>query len=394
MDGLRASALGAYGNTWHATSALDALAARSTVVDWMWCESIELSGACRSLWGGGGDSLPRRLAAAGVAMTLVTDDASVANWGDAAGFAETWRVENDADAAAAEVADTATARLMAAAAERLAAWSSAPPGKARLAWIHARGFHGPWDAPQELRAGLLEEDDPEPPTYVAPPRLTTDDHDELLACRAAYAAQAIVLDECVGGLLAALAESGVDDETLIVLAGCRGYALGEHGVVGGEGAGPYSELLHVPCLLRVPRTAPAPPRFSGPATLIDVQATLAAWFGAPHSDPASALDLLSADAVSAARRQFVTAAGGGERAIRTAAWMLRRSGPAIESAATGAGARVELYAKPDDRWEANEVANRCTSVAERLLAVLDLCADANSAAPATPLDDDLITPAR
>lgn len=43
---------------------------------------------------------------------------------------------------------------------------------------------------------------------------------------------------------------------------------------------------------------------------------------------------------------------------------------------------VELYRKPDDRWEANEIANRCPSVAERLLAALD-------GAGAPLLDDDL-----
>jgi hypothetical protein len=43
-----------------------------------------------------------------------------------------------------------------------------------------------------------------------------------------------------------------------------------------------------------------------------------------------------------------------ERAIRTPAWYLRTAG------------RPELFAKPDDRWEANDVADRCGEVAECL----------------------------
>jgi hypothetical protein len=32
---------------------------------------------------------------------------------------------------------------------------------------------------------------------------------------------------------------------------------------------------------------------------------------------------------------------------------------------------VELYAKPDDRYEVNDVAGRCREMAEQLMAVLD-----------------------
>jgi hypothetical protein len=32
---------------------------------------------------------------------------------------------------------------------------------------------------------------------------------------------------------------------------------------------------------------------------------------------------------------------------------------------------VELYVKPDDRWEANDVADRCHEYAEELLTLMD-----------------------
>jgi hypothetical protein len=47
----------------------------------------------------------------------------------------------------------------------------------------------------------------------------------------------------------------------------------------------------------------------------------------------------------------------GERLIRTRAWQLN------------VGESTELYVKPDDRWEANDVASRCGEVVELMLAL-------------------------
>jgi hypothetical protein len=54
----------------------------------------------------------------------------------------------------------------------------------------------------------------------------------------------------------------------------------------------------------------------------------------------------------------------GQRAIRTPAWLLR------ESRADGE-VRHELFAKPDDRCEANEVSSRCGEIPALLAAELD-----------------------
>jgi hypothetical protein len=53
----------------------------------------------------------------------------------------------------------------------------------------------------------------------------------------------------------------------------------------------------------------------------------------------------------------------------------------------------ELYLKPDDRWEMNEIASRAPGVADRLLAVMDAALQAPGSAPApapVPLDEDLL----
>ena len=59
------------------------------------------------------------------------------------------------------------------------------------------------------------------------------------------------------------------------------------------------------------------------------------------------------------RNRIVVASPGQERAIRTPAWHLRKTEP------------PELYAKPDDFWETNNVAIRCQEVVESLLDAAD-----------------------
>jgi len=130
--------------------------------------------------------------------------------------------------------------------------------------------------------------------------------------------------------------------------------------------------------VRIPNVSSPPPRSANLAQPADLVRALADWFGAelPPSMP----------------REFVVASGAdSERAIRTLAWMLRQPPPGDAGAAPPA---VELYAKPDDRWEANEVANRCSDVAARLLSALDSFWSATSnSSPLPPLDRDLVGPA-
>ena len=236
-------------------------------------------------------------------------------------------------------------------------------------------------------------------TFVAPPLCeVTGDHDALLGYRAAYAAQMIVLDQCVGGLLTALAEFGLEDRTLLALIGCRGFALGEHGAVGGAVDSLYGELLHVPCLVRSPGMAPAPPRCNELATPRDLGATIASWFGAePQVGATRGNDLRSSHRQI---RSYIRMNGsGGERALRTRAWYLRQAATEF-IAASGVNVRaallpeIELYAKPDDRWEANEVADRCRDVVQRLLAALDASTTEDVDGQTLMLDEDLSEAAR
>lgn len=355
VDGLRASALGAYGNAWQPTPACDELSSRSVVCEWMYAAGPELADFYAAAW--------RELPAA--SRNLLTDDAQIAILGETAGFDEVRLLETtepDTDLSpAADVAETASAQLFAAAIEQLPALASAD--RPALLWLHARGFHGPWDAPHALRETLVDADDPPAPTFVDPPRrVETVDHDELFSYRVAYAAQVAVLDECVGALLAAADELGVADRLAVILVGCRGFALGEHGAVGTDARALYGEFIHIPCCIHTPALPPAPPRRTAILR--------------PDCLPGVLLACLAGDktlfAESAPAATAVVAAPDGEAALRTSEWLLHRYVPDRTPAKDGAdpAAAVELFVKPDDRWELNDVASRCPEVVEELLRLM------------------------
>lgn len=390
VDGLRASALGAYGNTWHPTPALDRLASQSLVFDWLIADSPELAGFYRASWFGIetprdgvereltqlGDvlSLARRLDSAGIQAALTTDDQWLAEQADQLGFAEVRGLEFPEPATADAVTDAELAQLFAIAADQIESWGAtdadaAPDAPPRFLWLHARGYHGAWDAPIELRQSLLDEEDPPALEFVVPPtRLETNDHDELLLHRSAYAAQTMVLDQCVGMLLETLDAAGVSDSTLIALVGCRGFALGEHGAVGSEIRDLYSELTHAPLIMRLPGdNSVPPPRSSELVQPIDLLPSLLSWFNVA-AEPGAGRNLLASDdaSVQPIREAAYVSGAAGEIALRTASWGLRQSG-----SRGGDAVVIELFSKPDDRWEANEIADRCPNEAAALLALAD-----------------------
>lgn len=391
IDGLRASALGTYGNTWYGTPALDHLAAESMVAEWMLTGAPSLASFYREAWDGvhalrsrepalspakpashlTAESLPLRLAAAGYHLSLVTDDL----WLDR--YAETMSLKQDLWDAhwlntethrpAPTIAETAIGQVFTTAIEQFESWQDSQAGsnKGNLLWLHARGMHGSWDAPDAMRWELAEEDQLQPPTWVTPPQLEmSDDPDHWLGLRIAYAAQIKVLDACLGALLTAVDE--MSSPLMVMLVGSRGFALGEHGRAGSDCRDLYNEQLHVPWLLRMPNElGEPPPRFTGLSQPFDLAATLLDWFGMEnYGDGLSVLALRSREC-SAHRHVVFVRDDEGQQVVRTPAWMLR------QKLAEGSSSPItQLYTKPDDRWEINDVASRCPLVMDGMQAVL------------------------
>ena len=80
------------------------------------------------------------------------------------------------------------------------------------------------------------------------------------------------------------------------------------------------------------------------------------------------------------RSAIVSSHLNGNWSVRTPAWFLR--------AEAGKKNTRELYFKPDDHWEVNDLAERCSEVVR---AIEQLYGEAISGKPMGPLDDILVT---
>ncbi len=354
VDGLRAAALGAYGNTTFSTPAMDQFAADSRLYDWCFAESVELSTIYRSLWQGE-QPLLKSLAENGFCTTLLSDEPEIVACEAASDFHDCIQLPPVDPARASDVLQTAIARVFATACEQI----ERPQLKPRCLWVHARGMYGPWDAPLELQESLLARDEGDPPPedgLESPDFELTDTSDPDTAFRwsCAYAAQTMALDACIDGLCRTLAEVG-SAKWLVVLLGVRGFPLGEHGRVGGLDRRLYAEQLQVPLIWRFPAASGRLSRSAQLVTLADLSsallATVRSEFRLPERDY-----LMASDST-------------GARAIRTAEWSLP-TGPFFAAHDSGDESRCELYVRPDDRWEANDVAALCPEVVADLLARL------------------------
>jgi len=372
IDRLGAGFLGPYGNTWLDTPQFNRLASQSLLFETALADSPELALAYRAWWNSQHAVEPKtssRLALAqlareaGLHAILFTDERSVAEQPNAVPFAaRTGQWIESPGHAAPDLTETETGKFFLAAIEEINALR-----ESSLVWLHCRGMAGPWDAPLALRQQFADEDDPEPPEFIEPPEMLLPgnfDPDELLGILHAYAGQVALVDACLGSLLDTLDDSPLADQTLLAVTSPRGYPLGEHRRIGGDDL--YGELLHVPLLLRLPGGRGGPARSQRLVQPCDLYATLAEWLELPTDDaPGIGQSLLPvADGEPVPLRQMAVATASGQRAIRTPAWLLR------ETQASGQ-TRRELFAKPDDRWEVNEISSRCGDIAEQLAAAAD-----------------------
>lgn len=361
IDRLGAAYLGPYGNTWLETAGFNRLASESLVCEQMLAASPDLAATYRHYWFGkpaSEQSLPALARAAGCRAVLLTDDETVATMPGSSDFDEIQliKADNQVSSPAEDVAGTAFIKLMEAAAELLTAWRDAT--QPQLLWIHARGMNGPWDAPQGLREQFADEDDPTPSSTVIPPHgMLAEDHDpdHVLSLTHAYAGQVFVVDLGLQALLAAIDDLPQRDSLTFAVTSPRGFPLGEHLRLGECDQALYGELLHVPALIRFPNREGALMRTQELIQPSDLFATLT-------SAKRSLLRIVRGeDFVS---REFIQATGPVQRLIRTAAWQLRAVRDGEEEV-------CELYVKPDDRHEFNDVASRAPQIVEQLVALLD-----------------------
>ena len=408
IDRLHAGYLGAYGNSWIATPAIDRLAAEGFVFDQCLIDSPHLAPLYRGMWLGTHALAPspgtdrrlvadpqghvaRSLATGGIAATLMTDDASVAAHPLAQGFQAVvrlaeWRAAGvrQGDVPVERTEDTHLAGCFA----HLIDWLETAAGPFCL-WCHLTGLGSVWDAPLVFRRSYMEEGDPEPPDSAKVPNQVVPrdcDPDELLGLSQAYAGQITLLDTCLGALAEFLQTSRLDRETVVVLLSARGYPLGEHGRLGACDEALYNELVHVPLILRFPDGLGTAGRSHALVQPADLAATLLDLWGLPADclpSVARSLMPLVREEEEGSRDRLAIVGSGSERAMVTPAWHLRMAGT------------DELYVRPDDQWQVNDVADRCPKVAEMLRAEFvhfEQAVQSNQISQLPPLEESLLVP--
>ena len=342
IDGLHGGMIGAYGNGWIQTPTLDLLAAESVVFDRYYTNSLDIATVFDSLWGG----LPTFFREKGYRTVLLTDDTDVFHHASAVGFTEVHRMESTKTG---RPVDSVEQTLFFEALATVVDLSEANRSDPYFLWMHLRGFRGPWDFPFFERAKYQAEDDPEPYADFTPPKVDGEfDPDVLQSVMEAYGGGVSVLDTALGGLLDSLQEGG--DDTLLLVGSTRGFSLGEHGRIGADEQ-LYGENLHLPLMVRFPDGFGTSVRSPILFQCGDLRNFLA--------DPLALRTLIGGE-TEVFHESLIVHGKPGETALITPEWFLRRI-PDV-----GEAVRTELYAKPDDRWEANNVADRCHEILEEL----------------------------
>lgn len=358
IDGLRASALGAYGGAAVSTPALDRLACDAVLCEWVNAPTADLLDLYRSF---------ASHAAAWRQKRLITDDPSVAQHEAVAWFDEAVAIQLPAPSGPASgIGSTSLAQSLSAVAEELQALAADATESPALTWLHCRGLACAWDAPAELIAQLVDEEDPIPPAEIAPARGEVNlqsDPDAVFAASCRYAAQIAVLDACLEGFLEVLEEAFQSEPPVIVFMGLRGYGLGEHGLIGLEEGGPYSDWRHVPLLIRTPDSlteSRSPGRRWNKAPLATAQ--LAPVLAELSSGAESELDSM----LDSQATEVLVLDGPRKSSVLSREWRLvYPSGAGVTGVLP---AECELYVKPDDRWETNDVASLRPEVVAEMLA--------------------------
>ena len=267
-------------------------------------------------------------------------------------------------------------------------------------WLDLFSPHGPWDPPQPYRdmyaaedpddfeAGeegdLIEDEDDDDsgledvPVLIDVPAGPVGDvigEAELLRLRRTYAGTVTLVDRWLGVLFEALKTLGRLDDTLVIFTSDQGEPLGEHGFVRRFRPWLYEELIHTPLIVRMPRAAFGGGRHQALVQTVDLLPTVLAALGLRPSESAHGHDLLPLIRGEQSKLRDYACLGMDveEFAIRTHMWHLVMP---VEPDPDDPPRNVELYLKPEDRWDQNDVAGLHKEVADHLELTLRRFVDA------------------
>jgi arylsulfatase A-like enzyme len=386
--GLQASALSCYGNSWIESPNLDFLAAEGVVFDQHFADAVDAN-AVRRVWRSGRYCVPSlddadapspntadliaALRERNTFTCLIRDASQPAP----AAFDEGWDQVERVDSPPPNSQDTPLVRTLEAARAALTQLASRADW---LLWVELATPLAPWDVPEDFREPYFnvseeatedaegEADDGEAPGDEAEEAIEIlepiegamegeiDPGDDTLFLRlqSSYAAAVSYLDAGIGELLEDLGDRA--DDLLLIVTSDAGQLLGEHRVVGPVRPWLHEEVVHLPLIVRLPGGAEAGRRVAALTQPVDLAPTLADVFEAPlpSAQGQSLVPLVQGDV-----EQVRDYACAGHRLAKQAEWCLRTREwtfllPAPDEQADTPRA-AQLYVKPDDRWEVNNV---------------------------------------
>ncbi len=274
----------------------------------------------------------------------------------------------------------------------LSQWSQTPLPPAARVWIDLPLLSGIWDAPTDWRRYLAGEDEPDLFLGCEPPYLSLPfgavgglhdcdgfEPDFRMGYENAAGAMVMLLDQVLEWVQACVSAMPGGKDTIIVLTAETGYSLGEHSRIGSFPDVVWSEQTHVPLIVFLGQDFSYPVRIPGvqsqTAMLHRIWEEMAAFQGVSNgyhaSAPAERIDIardnswredwiqrlmddlgcLEYSLFSTDQPRAVVSQSPNQLAVRTNAW----------SFVWKIGQQPQLFVRPDDRFEQNDVSSRCQS---------------------------------
>jgi arylsulfatase A-like enzyme len=389
VGGLHVGYVGCYGNEWVATPVLDGLAAEGVVFDQHFADCPDVAEARRAWRTGryrfagpqGGSSaeveepdLIGLLRGQGITTSLVVDGRRPSPGTFVEGWDHVRRVPTSVDKGRPLEKLSGVVRD---------SWSHLAGVSQWLLWLDLSTLLAPWHVSGDFLGRYFKDDEADEETdaveagpaeepltplkHPVPGLLGATEETTFLRLQRTYAGAVSNFDAGLGRLLGDLRGQGWPDDLLLLLTTDSGQALGEHGMVGAFRPWLHDELIHLPLIVRLPGGEEAGRRLDLITQSVDLMPTLVDAFGLPrlpvHGH--SLLPLLRGQ--SEPVRTYACAglqlAGAVEWALRTPDWAFLLP---VQAPPEDPPRSRQLYVKPDDRWEVNNVLQHHLELAEHL----------------------------
>ncbi len=388
--GLQAAYVGCYGNSWVVTPTLDRLAAEGVVFDQHYADCVDPL-AVGKTWQTGRYHFAHAKTldheAASLSLLDVLRQADIPAVLIKVARTNAQRGTNELYPDWKEIVEPSSER------EPLSEFASVlrkaerVVGKLRkcadwLIWVDVPTLLPPWRLPSEYRDVYFEDEasqenddndgnssreDEQTSPWTGPlPDFVESSDDTLFdRLRRTYGGAVTFLDDFVAKLLGLLEANELLDDLLLLFTSDLGLPLGEHGGTGERVSCPFEELVHLPLIVRLPGGAEAGRRIAGLTQSVDLMPTILGALGKPPSGiHGHSLLPLCHGQVGNVRSYAISGLHLKDCwALRTPNWAFFLSERDDDKDSVSAR---QLYAKPADRWEVNDLIQHHPELAQHL----------------------------